>query len=87
VRRRDAAKLASQVGKQLEQLATAVAREAARCSRAILASTTLMGIEASGDPVLAVVVIIGCICLGAQVHAISIGGTTLGGHSKENSVL
>jgi hypothetical protein len=46
VRRRDAAKLASaaraqrQVGKELEQLATAAAREAARCARASLASST-----------------------------------------------
>ncbi|XP_004967299.2 uncharacterized protein LOC101753004 [Setaria italica] len=46
VRRRDAAKLASaaraqrQVGKELEQLAAAVAREAARCARASLASST-----------------------------------------------
>ncbi|PUZ59022.1 LOW QUALITY PROTEIN: hypothetical protein GQ55_4G008300 [Panicum hallii var. hallii] len=46
VRRRDAAKLASaaraqrQVGKELEQLAAAAAREAARCARASLASST-----------------------------------------------
>ena len=53
VRRRDAAKLASaaraqrQVGKELEQLAAAVAREAARCARASLqASSTTCGAPA-----------------------------------------
>lgn len=46
LRRRDAAKLASaaraqkQVGKELEHLAAAAAREAARCARASLASST-----------------------------------------------
>jgi hypothetical protein len=53
VRRRDAAKLASaaraqrQVGRELEQLAAAVAREAARCARASLqASSTTCGAPA-----------------------------------------
>ncbi|RLN12061.1 hypothetical protein C2845_PM09G23880 [Panicum miliaceum] len=53
VRRRDAAKLASaaraqrQVGKELEQLAAAVAREATRCARAsLLASSTYSGAPA-----------------------------------------
>ena len=52
VRRRDAAKLASaaraqrQVGKELEQLAAAVAREAARCARASLLASTAYGAPA-----------------------------------------